>query len=206
VIEFVGPAASGKSTVSRELSSLLGSRTPVRPAKMVFYRFVRYFIQPWFFGKAFLFCREAGFRLGKEMALKTLDLGLAQGFVWLQKKRGGIVLSQGVSRDVWKCCRAYDAVSDWAEPVSKLLLPDMTVIVNVDKEVRAARSASRNKVKKSKRIKRIFGGVGSKAVDTSRSLELVEAALANNGVKVICIDTSFSPEENAKAILREIVT
>ncbi|WP_155833521.1 hypothetical protein [Halomonas sp. BC04] len=205
VVEFVGPAASGKTTVSNALEGMVGEQQSPKLIKRSLLKLCRCFLQPLFFLKAFLFCRKAGVTWERGMLLKVIDLGLAQGVVWLQKKSGMIVLSQGISRDVWKCCKSYNTVCDWAEPVSKLLLPDVTVVVSVEASVRSARSNERKKVKKYKRINRYFGDVGANEVGTDQSLELLEEAMKKNGVKVVRIDTLHSPEYNAEKLLQEIL-
>ena len=136
IIEFVGPSAVGKSTISEEVARLLTEQN------------IKAWVEPEFMSvwsqmkmkdilSSIRYARTLGIKWTDGFANEVIDISVAQAKLRQYSYLEGVVLSQGVARDLWISCRRHN-VSDTqrAQAIGNLELPNGVILLNAGDEVR----------------------------------------------------------------------
>ena len=215
VINFVGAAGAGKSTITREArqrlrnegvrvaSSAVGRRNPVwiRCRLVAHLRAVK-----------FANCLSVEKHEGRRKLIGKL--ARSQASLLALKRRNGIVLTQGMTRELWThLCRFERPFHQWRSAFSVLYFPDAVVCISAPSEVRSERRAGRNKRVRphaKPRLKRFLKKMrlpGSTVPlpephrDEDRALHDLSELLREMQVPVVSIDSCMSVSYNVERIV-----
>ena len=206
IVEFAGPSAVGKSSISKELAIRLaeqGTDAWVEPKPGSAWTRVR----ARDVAASYRYARALGLGWKDGLAREVIDLAVAQAALKQHRSLEGVVLSQGVARDLWLSCRRHDVSDEQrARAMEHLELPDAVVLLNVPDDERRKRSTERGRVRSGvrfskKRMYRMVVPEKDKTISVDDSLAILERALGRNHVPTLYLMNDGTVTEGASRVL-----
>lgn len=213
VVEFVGPGAVGKSSIAQALARHLtrtGLEAWVEPTPVegsAWNHVTRVDLLA-----ALRYARTLGLGWRDGMARECIDLAVAQAALRQFRRLNGVVLSQGVSRDLWISGRRHEATDvTRIRAIGHLKLPDAVVLVTSSTLNRKTRSKTRTKPPNSnghskKELYRMLLPEKIKTVSMSESMTNLGRALRHHQVPTLDLLNDGSLDEGAAEVFHFLAT